>query len=83
MLLLTTVPNVKQWQTHAELGEACRRAARQGNAGLADTEGAFWATGKDDPTSLFAWDGVHLSPVGHELVVRTILQAIEPRPSAE
>ena len=54
VLLLTTMPNVKQWQTHAELGEACRQAARERHAGLADTEKAFWGAGKDDPTRLFA-----------------------------
>jgi lysophospholipase L1-like esterase len=76
VLLLTTVPSAKRWTDLAELAEACRAAAKSRKAGLADTERAFLAAGKDRK-DLFAWDQVHLGPVGHELMARTVLEAIE------
>jgi lysophospholipase L1-like esterase len=77
ILVLTTVPSVAQWKARAELGEACRRAAREQNAGLGDTEKAFWAAGEQDKQRLFVNDKVHLSPAGHQLMAETVLKAIE------
>jgi lysophospholipase L1-like esterase len=77
VLIMTTLPTVAQWTTRNELGEACRRAARAGNAGLADTEHAFHEAGKDDKDKLYCKDKVHLGPVGHELMARIVLEAIE------
>ena len=77
VLLLTTIPAVARQTTMAELAEAARRAAREGNAGLADTEQAFLKEWQTEPERLFSVDKVHLSPAGHEVVVRTVLAAIE------
>lgn len=77
VLLLTTVPSVKNWTTMAELAEACRAAARDRNAGLADTEKAFLAAGKGDRKKLFAWDEVHLGLAGQEVMAWTVREAIE------
>jgi hypothetical protein len=55
---------------------ACRTAAGQQNAGLADTEKAFWEAGRNDKERLFARDQTHLSPDGHRLVANTVLDAI-------
>ncbi|MGE3806824.1 MAG: GDSL-type esterase/lipase family protein [Gemmataceae bacterium] len=77
VLILTTLPTVKEWTTRNELGEACRQAARQGNAGLADTELAFHEEGKNAREKLFARDQVHLGPFGHEVMARTVLEVIE------
>jgi lysophospholipase L1-like esterase len=77
VLLLTTLPTVERWTTMAELAGACRAAAKDRNAGLADAEAAFLAAGKDDKERLFASDRTHLGPAGHELMATTVLQAIE------
>jgi len=77
VLLLTTVPAVARWTTMAELADAARRAARERNAGLADTEKAFLNEGKADPERLFCSDKVHMSPAGHELIARTVRAALE------
>ncbi len=77
VLILTTVPAASRWGTTAELAEACRLAARDRNAGLADTEKAFRTAGKDNKERLYVRDRTHLSPTGHELMARTVHQAVE------
>ncbi len=77
VLIVTTNPAATRWEETKELGEACRAAARERNAGLADTEHAFHTAGKDDRNRLFVHDRVHLSPAGHELVAETVQRAIE------
>jgi lysophospholipase L1-like esterase len=77
VLIVTTNPAALRWETTAELAEACRRAARKRNAGLADTEKAFVVAGRDDRDWLFVDDRVHLSRAGHEVVAKTVLEAIE------
>ncbi|HUR46312.1 MAG TPA: SGNH/GDSL hydrolase family protein [Candidatus Saccharimonadales bacterium] len=76
VLVLTTVPSVAQWETRAELAEACRKAAQVCNAGLADTEKSFHNAGQADKLLLFATDKVHLSPAGHALVAKTVADAL-------
>lgn len=76
VLILTPCPTLNNGDTFSELAEACRQAAQQENAGLADTYAAFQA----DPAAkaqLIAWDKTHLAPPGHELVANTILAALE------
>lgn len=77
VLMMTTIPSVKEWETRAELSEACRAAARARGAWLADTEKAFLEAGKTERERLFAWDKVHLSPAGHTNVARTVMKAFE------
>lgn len=77
MLLLTTVPGVRRWETMAELAGAVRLASRDRNGGLADIERAFLEAGRERKERLFVEDGTHLSPEGHDLVARTVLEAIE------
>jgi hypothetical protein len=77
MARMTTVPAVDRWGTMAELAEACRAAARNRNAGLADTEKAFLDAGKAEWERLFVKDRVHLSVAGHELIGGAVLTAIE------
>ncbi len=77
VLILTTVPSAARWDTTAELAEACRRAAHDRNAGLADADRAFRAAGKDDKDRLYVVDRTHLSPAGHALLAKTVQEAIE------
>lgn len=77
VLLLTTNPAASRWETTAALAEACRQAARERNAGLADTARAFHRAGLDQRDHLFVRDHVHLSRAGHEVVAETVLRAIE------
>jgi lysophospholipase L1-like esterase len=63
----------------ADLAEACRAAAQARNARLADPEKAFLAAGKTDKERLYVRDKVHLSRAGHEVVARTVAEAIARR----
>lgn len=76
VMILTTVPAVERWTSATELAEACRKAARERNAGIADIEQAFLEAGKTDKEKLFVNDKVHLGPAGHEVVAKTVLQRI-------
>ncbi len=76
VLLMTTTPAAARWEATEELAEACRRAARARQAGLADTAAAFRTQGGDQPDRLFVNDRVHLSRAGHDLVAEVVLQAI-------
>jgi lysophospholipase L1-like esterase len=77
VLVITTCPAVPKWDTMAPLADACRKAAQEKNAGLADIDAAFHAAGKENKESLFCKDKVHLGPDGHALVAKTVLDAIE------
>src|SRR5262249_44590004 len=68
VLILTTVPSVPRWTNAVDLADACRKAAQQRNAGLADVEQAFLEAGKADKEKLFVNDKVHLGPAGHEVM---------------
>jgi len=74
VLVLTTCPPLENGERLGELAEACREAARDQNAGLADVYAAFIAT--PDRASLHVDDKVHLSAKGHALVAQTLMQAI-------
>ncbi len=77
VLIVTTNPSAARWGTLEELAEACRRAARDRRAGLADTDRAFIEVGKDHPDGLFVHDRVHLSRTGHTVVAETVARAID------
>jgi lysophospholipase L1-like esterase len=79
VLLLTTVPGLQRWDTYAPLAEGVRLAAKDRDAGLADTFAAFHAAGSDEKArpGLFEWDKVHLGKAGHEAVAAAVLKAVE------
>jgi lysophospholipase L1-like esterase len=76
VLLMTTNPTATRWTETGELAAACRRAAKDRNCGLADTERAFHAAGQSDQNRLYVDDRVHLSRAGHQVVADTVLKAI-------
>lgn len=76
VLLMTTVPTIACWTVMAELSEAARRAARERNAGLADTDARFHQEGATQRDRLFAQDQTHMGAPGHELIARTVVEAI-------
>ncbi|OWK43302.1 GDSL-type esterase/lipase family protein [Fimbriiglobus ruber] len=79
VLLITTVPAVERWTTMAELAGACRTAAKDRNAGLADAEKAFHDAGTTSgKEQLYVADKVHLGPPGHTLMVDSVLRAVAP-----
>ncbi len=82
VMILTTIPSAAHWEATAELAEAYRAAARDRNAGLADTERAFHVAGEDDRDRLFVRDRVHLSRDGHGVVAGVVLGAIKATGSA-
>ena len=77
VLLITTNPSAARWGAIEELAEACRDAAKDRRAGLADTDRAFVAAGRDNPNPLFVHNRVHLSKAGHAIVAETVIKAIE------
>jgi len=77
VLIMTTNPSAVRWDETGELAEACRQAARDRNAGLADTDRAFHDAGKAERNPLFGFDRVHLGKPGHEVVAEAVLKAIE------
>lgn len=78
VLLITTCPSLKRWDTMEELAEGARQVAAEKKTGLADVSAAFQAAGKepDARKSLYCWDATHLGPAGHALAADTVLQAI-------
>jgi lysophospholipase L1-like esterase len=77
VLVMTTVPALEQWALKNELAEACRGAASDRKAGLADVEKAFGAVPADRREPLFCRDKVHLGAAGHEAAAAAVLEAIE------
>jgi len=77
VLIITTCPAVPKWDSMAALADACRKAAGEKNAGLADIYAAFHEAGKENKERLFCNDKVHMGAPGHELVAKTVLEAIE------
>ena len=77
VLLLTTAPSLDNGQNFDELADAARTAARDKNAGIADTYSAFQAVEAGKKASLYVHDKVHLGPPGHTLVAQKALEALE------
>jgi lysophospholipase L1-like esterase len=77
VLLLTTAPSLDNGQTFSELAEAGRLAAKEKNAGLADTYSAFQAVEEEKKPSLYVHDKVHLAAPGHAIVAQKVLEALE------
>jgi lysophospholipase L1-like esterase len=77
VLIVTTVPSAAHWGQVEELATACREAAADTRAGLADADRAFESAGKQDKERLYVHDRTHLSPVGHALMARVVREAIE------
>ena len=76
MLILPTCPAVAKWDELNEMADACRTAAKEKNAGLANIHAALKKAGETDRAKLFS-DGVHLSPIGQEVVANTVIEALK------
>lgn len=75
VLIMTTYKPLDNGERLAELADACRRAAKDSNAGIADIYSAFQAA-PGDKASLYGWDKVHLGPPGQELVAKLVAKAL-------
>lgn len=79
VLVISSCRAVDKWDDFAELVEAAQAAAKDRNAGFADIFSAFGEAAKakeGDREHLFCRDKVHLGPAGHEVVARTVVQAL-------
>jgi len=78
VLLITTCPALKRWETMEELAEGVRKVAAERKTGLADIAAAFHRAGADASARppLYCWDTTHLGKAGHALVAETVVQAI-------
>ena len=65
------------WDKYGELVDAAKKAAKEKSAGLGDTDANFKEAGKADKEKLFASDKTHMGAPGHELICKTIMDAIE------
>ena len=79
VLLMTTSPTASGEKT-AELAEAVRKAAKERNAGVADTAAVMSALGKEEREKLFVADRVHLAPPGQALTAETVMKALGVTP---
>ena len=78
ILLITTCPAFKRWDTMAELAEAVRAAAKQKKTGLADVADQFHKTDKETARKQNYWvrDNVHLGPRGHQITADTVMKTL-------
>jgi len=76
VLLMTTCPGLEAWDTYAELADAVRKAAKETNAGLGDTYADFHAVPKEQHAEIYCRDKVHMGKLGHELIMKTVMDAL-------
>jgi len=80
ILVMTTCPGFKRWETTSELCRAAYMVTKERNTGFADAAAAFHKAGSREEAlkrKYWAWDNVHLGPGGHELVTGTVFRAIQ------
>ncbi len=81
VLLVTTCPAFKRWDTMRELEEAIKEVATEKQTGLADVAQEFRRLGSAEAAlqqGCWAWDNVHLGTNGHKLAASTMLKALLP-----
>ena len=80
VMLMTTAPGFKRWDTYKPLVDATKAVAKEKKAALADVDAAFHAAGTAEvavKAGYWHWDNVHMGPKGHEVICETVLKAIE------
>ncbi len=77
VLIMTTAPAVKRWDTMAEMAQAGRDAAKDRNAGICDIYKAYHDNDNGNKERLYSRDKTHMGPEGHKLIARTVQAAIE------
>jgi lysophospholipase L1-like esterase len=79
ILLLTTAPAFKRWDSMKELEQAVLEVAAEKQTGVADLAAAFRRAGTPEQAlqqGYWAWDNVHLGTNGHRLVAETVFNAL-------
>ena len=80
ILLMTTLPGLRTWETTAELSKAAHTVACECKTGFVDAATAFHKAGSAEEAmkrQYWGWDGVHLGPAGHELIADAVARGIE------
>ncbi|HEY5910093.1 MAG TPA: GDSL-type esterase/lipase family protein [Verrucomicrobiae bacterium] len=80
VVVLTTCPGFKRWNTLKELEEAAKEVAKQKGTALVDIAGEFRRAGSADRAlkeGLWAWDNVHLGTNGHRLTAEAVMRAVQ------
>lgn len=80
ILLMTTLPAGKRWETTREMEQAVREVATKKQTGYVDIAAEFRKAGSAEAASkmhYWGFDNVHLGPKGHEIVAAAVLKAIE------
>lgn len=80
IILLTTMPALKRWDTMKEMEDAVREVAKEKKTGLGDLATEVRKLGTADETvklNVWGWDNVHLGAKGHDIVKEVVLKVIE------
>jgi len=80
VVLMTTAPGFKRWDTYKTLVDATKAAAKDKNAALCDIDAAFHAAGTAEDAvkaKYWHWDNVHMGPKGHEVICEAMMKLIE------
>jgi lysophospholipase L1-like esterase len=77
ILLLSPTPSLGEPQALQEMADAARAAARSENAAFANVFAAFNRSQGEELAALYAWDKVHLSAKGQEVVAAAVEQLLE------
>lgn len=80
ILIITTCPGFKRWDTYKDLEQAQRDVAAEKKVGLVDIATETRKLGTAEETlkmNFWHWDNVHLGPKGKEMFRDLVFQAIE------
>jgi lysophospholipase L1-like esterase len=79
ILIMSSVPGYKAWDTYHELCQACSEVAKDRKTGFADISSAFHKIGSAEDAlkkQVWGWDNVHMGSAGHDLIAQTMFAAI-------
>ncbi len=80
IVIMTTLPGLRNWDTTAELSKAAYAVAKELNTGFVDAAGAFHKAGSAEEAmkrQYWGWDGVHMGFGGHQLIADAVLRGVQ------
>ncbi|MFB3891636.1 MAG: SGNH/GDSL hydrolase family protein [Phycisphaerae bacterium] len=80
IILMTTAPGFKRWDTYKPLVGATKAVAKDKKTGLCDIDATFHAAGTAEDAlkaKYWHWDNVHMGPKGHEAICEAMMKLIE------
>jgi lysophospholipase L1-like esterase len=80
IILMTTAPGFKAWDTYKPLIDATKAVAKDKKTALCDIDALFHAAGTAEDVlkaKYWHWDNVHMGPKGHEAICEAMMKLIE------